>query len=206
MVCEQDENGLVAAAKSGNPTAFNDLLQLQAESLLRTAYRITRNREDAEDALQDSFLKAFLHFEQFDGRSSFSTWLTRIAINSALMVVRKRRSALGLPIEASGCDEDLRLTEVPDQAPNPEAYLVRREQEGILRAAIRSLRPTIRKAVELQKLQERSLKETAEMMGLSVAAAKARVFQAKAVLRKSLAAKGGPRTRARRMLTFATAA
>ena len=89
-------------ARQGNPGAFDDLWQAHAKRILRTTYRITRNREDAEDALQDSFLRAFVHIREFDGRSSFSTWLTRIAINSSLMILRKRGTAVELSIDNPG--------------------------------------------------------------------------------------------------------
>ena len=97
-----NENTVIAAAKRGQTAAFDELWQSHTKRILRTTYRITRNREDAEDALQDSFLRAFLHIKDFDGRSSFSTWLTRIAINSALMILRKKRSALELSIDDPG--------------------------------------------------------------------------------------------------------
>jgi RNA polymerase sigma-70 factor (ECF subfamily) len=87
------EDALVAAAKQGQAEAFATLCQPYARRLIRNAHRITRNHEDAEDALQDAFLSAFIHIKNFDGRSSFSTWLTRIAINSALMTLRKKRSS-----------------------------------------------------------------------------------------------------------------
>jgi len=94
-MCEQ---ALLAAAKQGQTEAFGTLCQPLAPKLIQTARRITRNREDAEDALQNAFLSAFIHIKNFDGRSSFSTWLTRIAINSALMTLRKKRSSREIPI------------------------------------------------------------------------------------------------------------
>ena len=202
-----NENRAVAAAKRGQTTAFDELWQSHTKRILRTTYRITRNREDAEDALQDSFLRAFLHIKDFDGRSSFSTWLTRIAINSALMILRKKRSALELSIEDPGNhDGNPGFPDVPDRAPDPEAHCAQREREGILRGAIRALRPTIRQAIELQKLQEHSLEETAKMMGLSVAAAKTRLSRAKAALRKSLKPETVHCTRAIRRFRFLPAA
>src|SRR6476619_1658732 len=147
------EDALVAAAKQGQAEAFATLCQPYARRLIRNAHRITRNHEDAEDALQDAFLSAFIHIKNFDGRSSFSTWLTRIAINSALMILRRKRSALELSIDDPGNHEgNLAFPDVPDRAPDPEAHCAQREREGILRSAIRALRPTIRQAIELHKL------------------------------------------------------
>ena len=179
---EEDER--LAVARQGNPGAFDDLWQAHAKRILRTTYRITRNREDAEDALQDSFLRAFVHIREFDGRSSFSTWLTRIAINSSLMILRKRGTAVELsldnPGDRGGAPEAINL---PDRAPTPETRCAQVERDEILRAAISELRPTIRQALELRKLQEHSLKETARIMGLSVCAAKSRLHHAQAELR-----------------------
>jgi RNA polymerase sigma-70 factor (ECF subfamily) len=154
---------------------------------LRNTYRITRNHEDAEDALQDSFLRAFLHINRFDGRSAFSTWLTRIAINSALMIIRKRHSwgvtGLGIPAELGV--EELEW-DVTDHAANPEQSYAQREIENILASEIRALRPSIRTAIEMQQLQELSTRETAGRLGISVAAAKSRLFHGRVALRSAM--------------------
>jgi RNA polymerase sigma-70 factor (ECF subfamily) len=189
-----DENSLVAAAKRGQKTAFDELCQSHAQRILRVTYRITRNREDAEDAMQDSLMMAFIHIKDFDGRSSFSTWLTRIAFNSALMILRKKRAGLELSMD------DPRTLEgngdIPADAPDPEAYFAQREREEIIRSAVRSLRPTIRQAVELQQLQENSVSDTARLMGLTLTATKARLFHARIQLRKSLKPESTNRNRA----------
>jgi RNA polymerase sigma-70 factor (ECF subfamily) len=181
-----DEKRLVARAKYGQTVAFDVLCERLAPRILRALFRITKNREDAEDALQDSFLSAFLHIGEFDGRSAFSTWLTRIAINSALMILRKKRTSHEISLEGSA-DSDAKASswEMPDHAPNPEKRYVQQERENILRGAINTLRPTIRKVVELQQLQEHSMRETAAIIGISVPAAKARLFHAKNALRKA---------------------
>ena len=181
-----DERSLVRAAKCGESVAFDVLCERLAPRILRSLYRITKNREDAEDALQDSFLSAFLHIAKFDGRSTFSTWLTRIAINSALMILRKKRNSQELSLDGSADSGEKPLTwEMPDHAPNPEKRYAQMERENILRGAISTLRPAIRKVIELQQLQEHSMKETAAIIGISVPAAKARLFHAKVALRKT---------------------
>lgn len=201
------EDRAVAAAKRGQAAAFDELWRSHSKRILRTTYRITKNLEDAEDALQDSFLRAFVHIKEFDGRARFSTWLTRIAINSALMILRKKRSSHELPIDDRGDHDGNREFEsILCHAPNPEANCAQRERERILRGAICKLRPTIRQAVELQKLQEYSLHETARMMGLSVAAAKTRLSRAKAALRKSLKPETVQCTRRARRFRFLPAA
>jgi RNA polymerase sigma-70 factor, ECF subfamily len=182
-----DQLGLLAQARGGHSEAFDALCQPHKRRLLRNTYRITRNREDAEDALQDSFLRAFLHINKFDGRSAFSTWLTRIAINSALMIIRKRRNGrvtdMGIPGEIGA--EELEW-EVTDHAANPEQSYAQREIENILASEIRALRPSIRTAIEMQQIQELSTRETAGRLGISVAAAKSRLFHGRVALRSAM--------------------
>jgi len=178
-----NEASLVAAAKIGETAALDTLYQAHAPRLLRAAYQITRNREDAEDAVQNAFLSAVLHLQSFDGRSTFSTWLTRIGINSALMIIRKRRNLR--EISVYGSTEDGPTWEARDSAPNPERRYAERERNEFLRTEVRRLRPRIRRALQLHTFQENSIKETALQLGISVSAAKARVFRAIAVLRKS---------------------
>lgn len=181
----RDENALLTAVKSGQTSAFNELWQSHSSKLFLTTYRITRNREDAEDALQGALLNAFLHLQTFDGRSSFLAWLTRIAINSALMIVRKNRSTLSLDDTGDGGGQ-IEAGTLRDPSPDPEAHCAQRERQAILANAIRQLRPNFRQALILQKLEERPVKEAAKIMGISVSAAKTRLFHAKNTLQKSL--------------------
>jgi RNA polymerase sigma-70 factor (ECF subfamily) len=154
--------------------------------MLRITYRITRNRQDAEDAVQECFLNAFLHLKNFDGRSRFSTWLTRIATNAALMKLRKNRTSREVPVKDRAEAPDFRIEDaLADSLPNPEERLAKSERETILRDAIAKLRPSIRKVIEIHQLQECSLSETAEVLGISVTAAKARMFHARAALRRA---------------------
>src|SRR5260370_25791816 len=163
---------LVAAAKTGHSGAFGDLYKRHAGKMFRITYRIIRNREDA---VQECFLNAFLHLKNFDGRSRFSTWLTRIAMNAALMKLRKNHASREVPIDESAETSELRSEhQLSDFSPNPEEHCTKSEREAILRDAIAKLRPKIRKAVEIHKLQECSLEETAEVLGTSVVAVKGR--------------------------------
>lgn len=175
---------LVAAARHGRAEAFEELYSRHKAKLFGTALRITRSREDAEDALQDCLLNAFLSLKRFDGRSSFSTWLTRIVMNSSLMILRKQRSRreLPMPVTPDGLEAEL---QVEDHAPNPEAQVATRESETLVRKAVRALRPKVRKVIELRQVQEHSIKETAKALRISVTAAKGRLFHARAALRKS---------------------
>ncbi|HUL35271.1 MAG TPA: sigma-70 family RNA polymerase sigma factor [Candidatus Eisenbacteria bacterium] len=164
---------------------FEEMCRPQLRRIHQTAYRITRNREDAEDAVQESLLQAFLHLRDFDGRSAFSTWLTRIVINSSLMLLRKRRNHRSVSLDfSSDPDGNPGLLEPVDGAAQPEQQYLGRERERTLREAVGLLRPAIRRVLEVQ-LEECSMKKTAEMMGISVCAAKGRLFHGKAALRKS---------------------
>src|SRR5258708_11648272 len=159
------EQELLAAAKCGDAAAFNELFQPIAKRTFQIVYRITRNQEDAEDALQDSLLRAFLHIKACETRSGFPSWFTRIAINSALMILRKKRNSFEIPADGSGNPDAIgRYWEAADRAPNPEKTCLQKERERILRRAIRALRPSIRGVVEMQQLQEHSMRETARRM------------------------------------------
>jgi RNA polymerase sigma-70 factor (ECF subfamily) len=186
LVAEEDAL-LVAAAKTRDTRAFELLVKRHERKIFSMAHRITRNREDAEDVVQQSFQKAFIHLKKFEGKSLFDTWLTRIAINEALMLLRRKRGSHEVPIEASSTKiENALPLDFPDSAPNPEASCLDREQEQILSAALNKLRPGVRKAIELRELGELSTRETALVMGLSVAAVKGRVFHGRRKLRETL--------------------
>jgi RNA polymerase sigma-70 factor, ECF subfamily len=186
LVAEEDAL-LVAAAKARDTRAFELLVERNERKIFSMAHRITRNREDAEDVVQQSFQKAFIHLKKFAGDSLFSTWLTRIAINEALMLLRRKRGSREVPIaESTTKDEAVLALDFRDSAPNPEDRYLDREQEQILSAALNKLRPGIRKAIELRELGDLSTGETALVMGLSVAAVKGRVFHGRRKLRETL--------------------
>jgi len=186
LVAEEDAS-LVAAAKARDTRAFELLVERNERKIFSTAQRITRNREDAEDVVQQSFQKAFINLQKFEGDSLFSTWLTRIAINEALMLLRRKRGSHEVSIEESSTKTERELPlDFLDSAPNPEDSCLDREQKQILSAALNQLRPGIRKAIELRELDELSTGQTALVMGLSVAAVKARVFHGRRKLRETL--------------------
>lgn len=180
------DESLVAAAKNGDRSAFDELCKRHTPKMLRTTHRITRNREDSEDAVQECFLNAFVHLRSFDGRSRFSTWLTRIALNAALMKLRRNRACREVATEETFETSELGLEyRLADPSPNPEQRYAESEREAILRGGIAKLRPAIRKAVEIQ-LQVCSLEESAKILGLTLSAVKARMFHARAALRQDL--------------------
>ena len=176
---------LIAAAKGGEGAPFGELCERHMKQVSYVTRRITRNREDAEDAAQECFLNAFVHLEDFDGRSQFATWLTRIAINAALMKLRKNRRAREVPIdEPNPSSEPLAQREFRDGAPDPEESCSLRERKRMVVSAISALRPRVRNVVELIHLQEHSIRETAQILGISTAAVKTRMFHAKIKLHR----------------------
>jgi RNA polymerase sigma-70 factor, ECF subfamily len=183
----REEEALVSAAKNGNQQAFEILIRLHQRRILAVAMRFTRIREDAEDIVQQSFQKAFVYLHGFEGKSGFSTWLTRIAINEALMLLRKKRASREVPIEESTTMDDTALTlDLSDSDPSPEDNCLHEEQKRILAAALNELTQGMRTAVELRELGELSTEETARILGVSIGAVKGRLFHARRKLRQSL--------------------
>ena len=182
-----EEGMLVAAARKGEATAFAMLVERHKRKILAVARRRTRTREDAEDVVQQSFQKAFLHLHQFEGRSSFSTWLTRIAINEARMLQRRSRGLREVSIDDSTANEErASALEIPDSSPNPETSYSQREWVRMLSMAINELPPGTREAIQLHELDERSTEETARIMGITVSALKGRMFHGRRKLRERL--------------------
>jgi RNA polymerase sigma-70 factor, ECF subfamily len=179
---------LVSAAMAGDVTAFTALCHLHSPRLFRTIRQITRNHEDTEDALQDGLMRAFVHLESFDGRAQFATWLTRIALNSALMILRKRKRYPAVSIDSDHHDEDRFVSwEIADRADNPERCLLRSETTEWVRHAIAELDPVPRVAVELFNFEELSAREGAQKLNISKAAFKSRLSRARAALRSEFA-------------------
>jgi RNA polymerase sigma-70 factor (ECF subfamily) len=176
---------LVAAAKLGDRLAFVELWARHSNTAFRTVYRITGNHEDAEDVIQDAWIKAYVHLNTFDGRAKFSTWLTRIAMNSALMILRRKRARPETSMEITVGDT-WPYREIADQTKNVEELYARHERVERLRRAICHLQPTLRDVVELRQSNDRSVKEIAELAGISVAATKSRLLRARKILRKAL--------------------
>jgi len=171
------DHALVIAAKRGDTHAFEKLVSRHKRRIFAVAFRITKNREDAEDVVQESFHKAFLHLGGFQQASQFSTWLNRIAFNESYTVLRRRRRVPEvLPLTS---DDGVNL--VPeafvDLSPDPEESCRRQEHSELLTKAINRLGPTIRKTMWLRMVEERSVEETAQMLDTSVAAVKSRVFR-----------------------------
>jgi RNA polymerase sigma-70 factor, ECF subfamily len=179
------EEQLIAAAKTGRRASFGEICERHVKKVFRLIHRVMRNREDAEDAVQDCLLNAFAHVKDFDERSRFATWLTRIAINAALAKLRKNHWKREIPMNEpnSPCELE-RRSEIHDDAPDPEETYRLRERREILNTAILGLQPRARRVVELHQLQEHSVRETAQTLGISTAAVKARMFRARVALHR----------------------
>jgi len=182
------EEALVVAARDGNEQAFEILVERYRYRMVGVALRLTRVKEDAEDVTQQSFQKAFIHLHRFEGKSSFSTWLTRITVNEALLLLRRGRRHREMSIDEGTLDSHGAATplEIPDSNPNPETGYLQREEARILSAAVGKLRPGLRKAIELRDLGELSTEETARRMGLSISATKSTVSRGRRKLREAL--------------------
>jgi RNA polymerase sigma factor (sigma-70 family) len=177
---------LVAAAKNGDHQAYAELCRRHSQRTLRTVLRITRNTADAEDTLQESLLKAYTHIGEFNGRSAFSSWLTRIAINSALMLLRKRRSQPVHSFETDPQAEDFKFPEPTETSHNPEESCIQNALENELAKAIRYLPPGLRDVVQHRYREHASVAQTATILGISESAVKSRLFRARSKIRRHL--------------------
>lgn len=173
---------LVENVKSGNHSAYSELVKRHSTQAFRIALRITQNKQDAEDAMQDSLFRAFHRINSFDGRSAFATWLTRIAINASLMILRKRRRHDSTSIDG---DDEMGL-QITDPALSPELLVVRLERNAAVRDAVRRLPPSLRGAIEARYWKELSTHDAAALCGVSVAAAKSRQLRGRRGLRTML--------------------
>jgi RNA polymerase sigma-70 factor, ECF subfamily len=184
---ELSEATLVSMAKLGDSDAFVALSKPYSDRILRTIFHITRNWHDAEDALQDAMLRAFSHLKDFQEKSSFSTWVTRIAINSALMMLRKKRVSQEIPFEGvDGSGDNYEAREAKSPAEDPETRLARKEREELLNGAILRLPHSLRAVVELRQARGYSTREIAQALGISVPAVKSRLSRARLALRTAL--------------------
>ena len=184
-----DDRLLVAEAKSGCPNAFGELYERHCARTYRAAFRILRSRQDAEDAVQRCFQRVFTSLARFREDSSFSTWVTRIAINEALMILRQRRSKRELP-ECFNEGDDTASVPVPmDEGPTPEQALAQAELRSVVLHAISKLRHSLRAVILLREVHGLTNAETARRLGLTVGAVKARTFHARRHLRRYLECK-----------------
>jgi RNA polymerase sigma-70 factor (ECF subfamily) len=178
--CEVRDSEIFAAARAESITEFDQLQRLYSARLFRTILRITRNREDAEDALQDTLLRAYVSLHRFEGRSSLYSWLTRIAMNSALMILRRRRTRPEIVVISSSEEGPDQLSlEAKDPGINPEQLCDIRQRWNQVLHSIRKLEPRLRAPVEIQLAEDLPLKDIAGALNISIAAAKSRLYRAR---------------------------
>lgn len=182
-----DELSLVQSAKAGDLEAFSELVNRYDRNVFRIAQHITHNEEDAQDVVQDAFLKAYQNLGQFQGNSKFYTWIVRIAVNQALMKLRRRRTDKSVSLDESiDTGEDTVTREIAAWDEDPEQRFSREELGEILDSAIQTLAPTYRSVFLLRDVDDLSTEETAEALGLSVPAVKSRLLRARLQLREKL--------------------
>ncbi len=180
---EVSDSNLILATKSGDTGAFDELFLRYKRKVFAVAQRIVNNREDAEDVVQESFHKAFLHLGTFQEKSRFSTWLTRIAMNESFMVLRRRKRSLEVSQESAANDEKSIAATFVDQGPNPEQSYWHQEREKFLAGAIDRLSPKLQSTILLYDIKEYSVNETAQILGLTIAAVKSRLNHGREKLR-----------------------
>jgi len=184
---QSEESPLVEAARAGDIGAFESLVRRYDRNVFRIAQHITQNREDAEDVVQDAFLKAYQNLGQFQGQSKFYTWLVRIAVNEALMRLRRRRPERMVSIDEDVKTEDDSMPrEIADWSPNPEQQYTQAELKDILGKTIQGLPPSFRTVFVLRDVEGLSTEETASALELSVPAVKSRLLRARLQLRERL--------------------
>ena len=182
-----DELALVQSAKKGDVQAFEELVRRYDRNVFRIAQHITHNREDAEDVVQDAFLKAYSNLDQFQGQSKFYTWLVRIAVNEALMKLRRIKPGRTVSLDEDvKTDEDSLPREVADWSPNPEQQYNQAELRDILTRTIQGLPTSFRTVFVLRDVEGLSTEETAEALDLSIPAVKSRLLRARLQLRERL--------------------
>jgi RNA polymerase sigma-70 factor (ECF subfamily) len=182
-----DESTLVAQAREGDALAFGELVRRYEGRIFRLALHITQNREDAEDVLQETFLKAYEHLDQFQGNSKFYTWIVRIAVNQSLMKLRRRKSDRSVSLdETIDTGEDTIVREIAAWGEDPEERFSREELGELLDTAIKGLEPPYRSVFVLRDIEDLSTEETADALGLSIPAVKSRLLRARLQLREKL--------------------
>jgi len=181
------DTALITLARAGNHEAFEILVHRHSQRILSIARRLTGHHEDAEDVLQQSLLKAFVHLQEFEGKSSFSTWLTRIALNEGLMLLRSRRRFPDVSIDTANDNEkNAVVLQLPHPGPSPEGAYMQAEQHATLSLAINRLGPNVRRAIQLNELNEMTARETARTLGVSISAVKSRILRGRKRMKETI--------------------
>ncbi len=183
---DESDLTLVTAAKSGDHQAYAELCRRHSRQIFRTVLRITRNTEDAEDAVQESLMKAFVHLCSFNGRCAFSSWLTRIAINCAVMQLRRRRKYPESRLDTSDNFGNEVHRDFVEPSPTPEDLCIQADLARTVRLALNALRPSLKRAMSVRYSQDASVEQIAMQLGITQGATKARLLRGRAALRLRL--------------------
>ncbi len=184
---------LIESARSGDSDAFTELVNRHYQSSLKLARSILRDVEDAEDEVQNSFTKVYLHLSRFEGNSRFSTWLSRIVVNQCLMRLRKARRARFAYLDDPGTEEGATRMELADPNENPEQSIGRHQVEALLRKEVNCIPPLLREPLLLRESKRMSLTDVAEKLNITEAAAKSRLLRARRELKARLSRHEGLR-------------
>lgn len=180
------DDALLTLAQERNEPAFEELMRRNSSTSFKLALSILKDRQDAEDEVQNSYWNAWRHLGQFQRGSKFSTGISRIVINHCLMRLRKARRASILYLDEGAAEGEVRVLELRDRKPTPAAEVSNRELSTILRTEIRRLPPLLRGVLEMRDVQELSMEEVAGQLGISIVAAKSRLMRARLELRRRL--------------------
>lgn len=188
---EMADDSLVSMCQEGDNTAFDELMKRHQLAVMKIAISIVRDKQDAEDEVQNAFWKAYEHINQFQRDAKFSTWLTRIVVNQCLMRLRQTKRARFSYLDDSSSTEDVIMFELPDLKQSPEQELAQAEVAGVLDHEIRRTPPLLRNVFLLRDVQNLPMNEVANELGISVAAAKSRLLRARAELRNRMVKHSG---------------
>jgi RNA polymerase sigma-70 factor (ECF subfamily) len=184
------DDDLLTLAQAKDEAAFAELMSRNSPASLKLAISILKDRQDAEDEVQNSYWNAWRYLEQFQRGAKFSTWVSRIVINHCLMRLRKARRASFLHLDDGAAGGDVRAIELPDQRATPEAELGKREISAVLHREIRRLPPLLRDVLVMRDLDELPMDAVAGRLGISLVAAKSRLLRARRELRQRLESQG----------------
>jgi RNA polymerase sigma-70 factor (ECF subfamily) len=180
------EDELLTLAQARDEAAFTELMRRSSSASFKLALSILRDRQDAEDEVQNSYWNAWRYVGQFRRGSKFSTWISRIVLNQCLMRLRKSRQVRFLYLDQGAADGDVAAMELPDRSSSPETEVFQDEMSAMLHTEIRRLPPLLRSVLVLRDLEEVAMEDVARRLGITLAAAKSRLLRARIELKRRL--------------------
>jgi RNA polymerase sigma-70 factor, ECF subfamily len=189
---ERSDDELLTLAQNRDEAAFAELMRRNASSSFKLALSILKDRQDAEDEVQNSYWNAWRYVGQFQRGSKFSTWVSRIVVNQCLMRLRKGRKASFLYLDEGAAGGEVGVVELPDRRATPETELGSKQMSALLHREIKRLPPLLRNVLVLRDLEELPMDHVAERLGITIVAAKSRLLRARSELRQRLQPHCGP--------------